>query len=50
MTYWILKCRTCGNTWKLNVSYPLKKEFTKLYHYCPFCKKNTFHDILEYVE
>ncbi len=50
MTYWILRCRSCRKEWKLNVSYPLKKEFTKLYHYCPFCRKNTFHDIIEYVE
>jgi ribosomal protein L44E len=46
----LLKCRECGNTWKLEVSFPLKKEFKQLFHYCPYCRKNTFHDILEYVE
>ncbi len=50
MTYWVLRCRTCGTTWKLLVSYPLKKEYKQLYHYCPACRKNTFHEILEYHE
>jgi len=50
MTYWILKCKTCGKEWKLLVSYPLKKEFTELFHYCPYCKRNTYHEIIEYVE
>ena len=47
MTKWYLRCRTCKNTWALKVSYSLK-DMTKLYHYCPYCKKNTFHDILYY--
>ncbi|WP_169696939.1 MULTISPECIES: hypothetical protein [Staphylothermus] len=50
MTYWILRCKTCGNKWKLLVSYPLKKEFKELYHYCPYCKRNTYHEIIEYIE
>ncbi len=50
MTYWILECTTCKKQWKLLVSYPLKKEFQKLYHYCPYCHRNTFHKIIEYVE
>lgn len=50
MPYWILRCRKCGREWRFNVSYNLKKEFTRLYHYCPYCRENTFHDIIEYVE
>jgi hypothetical protein len=50
LTYWILRCRECGREWKLYVSFPLDKEFKKFYHYCPYCKKNTFHDIVKYVE
>ncbi|MCD6301219.1 MAG: hypothetical protein J7L82_04030 [Staphylothermus sp.] len=50
MTYWILKCKSCGKEWKLLVSYPLDKEFQQLYHYCPHCKKNAFHEIIKYVE
>lgn len=50
MGYWVLKCRECGIEWKLHVSFPLKKEFKQLYHYCPSCGRNTFHEILVYVE
>lgn len=50
MGYWVLKCRECKKEWKLLVSFPLNREFSKLYHYCPHCGKNTFHDIIEYKE
>ncbi len=50
MPYWIMKCRECGREWKFKVSYNLKKEFNQLYHYCPYCKRNTFHEIIRYVE
>ena len=50
MGYWVLKCRECNKEWKLLVSFPLKREFKQLYHYCENCGKNTFHDIVEYYE
>lgn len=50
MTYWLLKCRTCGNEWKLYVSYSLDKEFKRLYHYCPHCRTNTVHEIIGFFE
>lgn len=45
-----MKCKECGKEWKLLVCFPLSKEFSKLYHYCPHCGKNAFHDIVEYRE
>lgn len=50
MGYWVLRCRECGLEWRLLVSFPLKKEFKQLYHYCSNCGKNTFHEIIGYVE
>ncbi|MCY0868768.1 MAG: hypothetical protein OWQ48_06040 [Desulfurococcus sp.] len=50
MGYWIVKCSECGVERKLLVAFPLNKEFKKLYHYCPNCGRNTFHEILRYVE
>ncbi|MEM4717811.1 MAG: hypothetical protein QXE81_03515 [Desulfurococcaceae archaeon] len=50
MGHWILRCRECNREWRILVSFPLKKEFKQLYHYCENCGKNTFHDILEYKE
>ncbi|MEM1627953.1 MAG: hypothetical protein QXP02_00075 [Desulfurococcaceae archaeon] len=50
MGYWKLRCKNCNNEWKLLVSFPLKREFKRLYHYCVYCGKNTFHEIIEFVE
>ncbi|MCC6010847.1 MAG: hypothetical protein LM556_00400 [Desulfurococcaceae archaeon] len=50
MGYWLLQCSECKLEWKLYVSFPLKREFSKIYHYCPYCNKNTFHRIIDYVE
>jgi hypothetical protein len=50
MGCWLLKCRECGETWKLLVSFPLRKEFKQLFHYCSKCGRNTYHDIVDYVE
>lgn len=50
MGYWVLRCKECGREWKLLVSFPLSREFKRLYHYCSYCGKNTFHEILEYRE
>lgn len=50
MGYWVLKCTECRNSWKLLVSFPLKQEYSKLYHFCPHCNRNTFHEVIEYRE
>ncbi|MCE4625225.1 MAG: hypothetical protein F7C35_05095 [Desulfurococcales archaeon] len=49
MTSWKLKCTECGKEWILKVSYDLAS-MGKIYHYCPHCKKNTFHIVLERIE
>ncbi|MCS7128208.1 MAG: hypothetical protein N3E36_03410 [Sulfolobales archaeon] len=49
MPHWMLKCTECKTVWELNVAYNLR-EYRRLYHYCPRCGRNTFHDILEYVD
>ncbi len=49
MTKWKLKCTECGREWILAVSYDLAS-MGKIYHYCPYCKKNTFHTVLERIE
>ncbi len=41
----MVKCRECGNERVLKVSYYLG-DFKHLYHWCPICKKNTYHEIL----
>ncbi|MEM1735048.1 MAG: hypothetical protein QXT88_00565 [Desulfurococcaceae archaeon] len=48
----MLRCRDCGNEWKLYVSYNLDKDFKNkhLYHYCPYCKRNTLNEILVFIE
>ncbi len=46
MTSWRLRCTKCGFVWVLKVSYNIS-DMDKIYHYCPKCKKNTFHEILE---
>ncbi len=43
---WIVKCENCGNIRKVYVSYNIKN-LTKIYIYCPKCRKNTFHIIIE---
>jgi len=49
VTKWRLKCTECGREWILPVSFRLD-EMGKIYHYCPYCKKNTFHIVLGKVE
>ena len=49
MTTWRLRCTECGREWTLKVSYDLAS-LGKIYHYCPYCKRNTFHIVLERVE
>ncbi len=46
-TRWKLRCTECGRIWYLEVSFDLTKLATRrLYHYCPYCRRNTFHEIL----
>lgn len=49
MPHWVVKCKNCGSEWKLEVSFPLDREFKRLYHFCPVCRKNSFHEIVKYV-
>jgi len=42
---WIVRCKTCGTIWVLEVSFDLRNT-KEVYHYCKICKKNTFHEIL----
>jgi len=46
---WVLKCKRCGNIWVLEVSYKINK-FKDIYHYCKYCKRNTFHEVLGRVD
>jgi hypothetical protein len=41
---WILVCERCEQTWVLEVSFDLRN-MKRIYHYCPHCKMNTFHEI-----
>ncbi len=51
MTKWILRCNECGSEWVLEVSFDLTKlSKGMLYHFCPYCRKNTFHTIVRRVE
>ncbi|MEB3807185.1 MAG: hypothetical protein GSR73_06695, partial [Desulfurococcales archaeon] len=45
MTRWKLACTECGRTWELPVSFRLDK-MGRIYHFCPYCKRNTFHIVL----
>jgi ribosomal protein L44E len=46
-----LRCTRCGKTWVLEVSFDLTKlSGGKLYHYCPYCKRNTFHEVIKRLE
>ena len=49
MTSWRLRCTRCGRVWVLKVSYNLK-EMGRIYHWCPYCRVNTFHEVIEKVE
>jgi len=49
VTKWRLRCTECGREWVLAASFPLDK-MGKIYHYCPYCKKNTFHVVIDRIE
>jgi len=46
---WLLRCTVCGSIWVLEVSFDIR-DTKKLYHYCPKCKRNTFHEVLARVD
>ena len=46
MTRWKLRCVECGRTWELAVSFDLES-MGRLYHYCRYCRRNTFHLVVE---
>lgn len=49
MTRWRLRCVECGREWVLPVSFRLDK-MARVYHFCPYCKRNTFHIVIGRVE
>ncbi len=49
MTKWRLRCTECGREWVLPVSFDLAS-MGRIYHYCPYCKRNTFHVVLGLAE
>ncbi len=47
VTRWLLRCVECGRTWYLEVSFDLTKlSSRRLYHFCPHCRRNTFHEVV----
>lgn len=46
---WKIRCTECGSELFLNVSFDISKQ-KSIYHYCRVCKKNTFNEILGYLE
>ena len=42
---WILRCTECGTVWRLEVSFDIS-DMDKVYHFCPYCRKNTFHVVI----
>ena len=49
MTLWKLKCLECSREWILPVSFDLES-MGKIYYYCRYCKKNTFHSVIGRIE
>ncbi|MBP1358012.1 MAG: hypothetical protein JZD40_05960 [Sulfolobus sp.] len=46
---WKVRCTSCGTVWTTNISFDISKQ-KYLYHYCKVCRRNTFNEILEYIE
>ncbi|WP_244403833.1 hypothetical protein [Pyrolobus fumarii] len=44
-----MRCTRCGRTWILEVSFDLAS-MGKLYHFCPHCRRNAFHEVLQRIE
>uniref|UniRef100_A0A7C2Z9J9 Uncharacterized protein n=1 Tax=Ignisphaera aggregans TaxID=334771 RepID=A0A7C2Z9J9_9CREN len=46
---WLMRCTVCGSMWILEVSFDIR-DTKRIYHYCPKCKRNTFHEVVAHVE
>jgi len=46
---WKVKCTSCGTERVLNISFDIGRQKT-IYIYCNICKKNTFNEILGYID
>ncbi|MFP3232855.1 MAG: hypothetical protein RXR08_04000 [Sulfolobaceae archaeon] len=46
---WKVRCRNCKTEWIINISFDISKQ-PAIYQYCKVCRRNTFNDILEYIE
>lgn len=46
---WRLRCLECNREWILPVSFDLNSMGT-IYYYCRYCKRNTFHKVIEKIE
>ncbi|MCX8185040.1 MAG: hypothetical protein RMI56_01915 [Sulfolobales archaeon] len=46
---WIVRCGSCRKERVIKVSYYLG-DFKQLYHWCPFCRRNTHHEIVERID
>ncbi len=49
VTKWKLQCTECGRVWIFKGSFDLES-MGRIYHYCPYCKRNTFHIVLGRVD
>ncbi len=49
MAIWRIKCTSCGKIREIDLGYNLF-EFKKIFLYCPYCKKNTFNEVIEAIE
>jgi len=49
LTAWRLVCERCGKEWLLEVSFDLLS-MGRLYHYCKYCNKNSFHKVVGRVD
>ncbi len=45
---WVVRCSVCGIERLLKLSYHIG-DFKQLYHWCPVCRRNTYHDIVSRV-
>ncbi|WP_174629255.1 hypothetical protein [Metallosphaera tengchongensis] len=46
---WKVKCSECNTEYLINVSFDISRQ-KSLYYFCRTCKKNTFNEILGYME
>jgi len=46
---WKVRCRVCGSKRVIRISFDISKQ-PAIFYYCNVCRKDTFNDILEYVD